>query len=204
VAALARGLGSGAILFVVVPPLPPGQIDQRPRTGEQEAGEYLHRVQLWLAARGQAARVEVRVGQPAEEILDRSGAADVGWVAISSHGRSGVGRWVYGSVADRVLHQAERPVLLVRPPEARHLAGEPVRARRCHNCGREVYRQTFGITDLCPLCGFNLRACANCVNYDGIVCSMANPWSRGIYAGTPCADFEFRETVLAGPASLGK
>jgi nucleotide-binding universal stress UspA family protein len=35
-------------------------------------------------------------------------------IAMSTHGRSGLARWAYGSVADRVLHTAKCPVLLVR------------------------------------------------------------------------------------------
>lgn len=36
---------------------------------------------------------------------------------MSTHGRSGIGRWVYGSVADRVLRGANVPVLLIRASE---------------------------------------------------------------------------------------
>ncbi len=205
VAVLASRLGVGVVLLAVVPAGPLCcPVDRPEAAGEVEAGEYLLRVREWLAARGVTARVEVRVGLPAEEILDRSGGGDVGLVAISSHGRSGVGRWVYGSVVDKVLQHAERPVLLFRAPGAQPRASQPVRAKRCHNCGREIYRQTFSPADLCPRCGFNLRACANCASYDGVVCGMGNPWSRSIQAGTPCADFAFRETVLAEPGSAGK
>ena len=212
VALLASRLGVGVTLLSVVPPAraaePAGaqatQAERWPSAGELEAAEYLQRVQEWLRGRGVEARVEVRVGNPAEAILDRSMADDVWLVVISSHGRSGVGRWVYGSVADRVLHQAERPVLLFRAPGAQTRTSQPVRARRCHNCGREVYRQTFSTSDLCPRCGFKLRACANCASYDGIVCKMDNPWSRSIYAGTPCADFVFRETVVTESTPSGK
>ena len=215
VAHLAERLGVGVVLLAVVPPsLPsPGEPTGSPRApgsrpngqvpsnAEVEASEYLGRVWRWLRARGVSARVEIRIGMPAEEILKRCAGEDVRFVALSSHGRSGVGRWVYGSVADRVLRQAERPVLLYPAPGARRRAGDLIRARRCHNCGREVYRQTFSVSDLCPRCGFNLRACANCAFYDGIVCSMENPWSQGIYSGTPCGDFAFREPQVGGTVS---
>ena len=36
---------------------------------------------------------------------------------MSTHGRSGIGRWVYGSVADKVLRGSATPVLLVRVQE---------------------------------------------------------------------------------------
>jgi hypothetical protein len=43
-------------------------------------------------------------------------AADV--IAMGTHGRGGIGRFLYGSVADQVAHRAPVPVLLVRPPAA--------------------------------------------------------------------------------------
>ena len=36
-------------------------------------------------------------------------------LALATHGRSGIGRWAYGSVADQVLHTTPKPLLLVRP-----------------------------------------------------------------------------------------
>lgn len=53
----------------------------------------------------------------AEQIIDlaETVAADV--IVMSTHGRSGVGRWLLGSVADKVLRQANVPVLLIRVQE---------------------------------------------------------------------------------------
>lgn len=39
-------------------------------------------------------------------------------IAIATHGRGGLQRWVLGSVTERILHGSRRPVLIVRPPEA--------------------------------------------------------------------------------------
>jgi nucleotide-binding universal stress UspA family protein len=61
---------------------------------------------------------EVRRGDVADEILRHVEEADVDLIVMSTHGRSGLGRWVYGSVADRVLRHATVPVLLVRATEA--------------------------------------------------------------------------------------
>ncbi len=54
------------------------------------------------------------VGKPVETILDTaiSKACDL---VMSTHGRSGIQRWVYGSVTEKVLHSAEIPLLFVRP-----------------------------------------------------------------------------------------
>jgi nucleotide-binding universal stress UspA family protein len=55
----------------------------------------------------------VLAGDPATEILREAHRAGAGLVALSTHGRSGLGRWLYGSVADAVLRRADLPVLLV-------------------------------------------------------------------------------------------
>jgi nucleotide-binding universal stress UspA family protein len=50
----------------------------------------------------------------ATAILDFAESEGVDLIAMSTHGRSGLGRWVYGSVADKVLQGATCPVLLIR------------------------------------------------------------------------------------------
>lgn len=56
----------------------------------------------------------VRDGDPASEICDYAEANGIDLLVMSTHGRSGIQRWVYGSVADRVLRAARVPVLLIR------------------------------------------------------------------------------------------
>ena len=53
-------------------------------------------------------------GDAAAEILDRSAAHDVDLIVMGTHGRSGLSRWLTGSVAERVLRSATVPLLLVR------------------------------------------------------------------------------------------
>jgi len=53
-------------------------------------------------------------GDAASEILDQSVSQGADLVALGTHGRSGVSRWVLGSVAEKVLRHARTPVLLVR------------------------------------------------------------------------------------------
>ena len=50
---------------------------------------------------------------PATAILDAAGDSPADLIVMSTHGRSGIGRWLYGSVADEVLRQAAVPVLLI-------------------------------------------------------------------------------------------
>jgi nucleotide-binding universal stress UspA family protein len=56
------------------------------------------------------------LGRPAELIADFAKDNGVDLITIATHGRSGVSRWVWGSVAERVLRSACVPVLMIRPP----------------------------------------------------------------------------------------
>ena len=55
-------------------------------------------------------------GKAADMIADYATKDEVDLIVIATHGRSGVSRWVWGSVADRVLRSACVPVLMVRAP----------------------------------------------------------------------------------------
>lgn len=88
--------------------------DAERRRIEEELRNYLRGVEYQIVREGVTASSEVRFGRPAEEIIAFAHDLDVDLIAMSTHGRSGLARWAYGSVADRVLHEAKCPVLLVR------------------------------------------------------------------------------------------
>ena len=50
-------------------------------------------------------------------IVDLAAENDGTLIVMCTHGRSGLGRWIMGSVADRVLRSSHSPVLLIRPQE---------------------------------------------------------------------------------------
>jgi nucleotide-binding universal stress UspA family protein len=79
------------------------------------ARDYLGLVAKRLAYNGIAAQVVVELGPPSEKILACARERLVDLIALSTHGRSGVGLLVMGSVANKVVHSAEIPVLLVKP-----------------------------------------------------------------------------------------
>ncbi len=62
-------------------------------------------------------RSEVQTGSPAERIIDYARENDIDLIALSTHGRLGIGRWVFGSIADKVAHASHKPVLLIRAEE---------------------------------------------------------------------------------------
>jgi nucleotide-binding universal stress UspA family protein len=80
--------------------------------------EYLAGVQRRLEGAGLRAQSVVLKGKPADEITDYANKNPVSLIVMSTHGRSGISRWAYGSVADRVLLGVSSPVFLTRPPSA--------------------------------------------------------------------------------------
>jgi nucleotide-binding universal stress UspA family protein len=67
-------------------------------------------------ARGRGVRVEylIWVGEPSEAILEAANSEQAALIVIGSHGRSGVGRFLIGSVSDDVVRHSPIPVLVVR------------------------------------------------------------------------------------------
>jgi nucleotide-binding universal stress UspA family protein len=59
--------------------------------------------------------IESSAGGAAAEIIDLAKRTTENLVAMSTHGRSGVGRWVLGSVTERVVRYSQDPVLVLRP-----------------------------------------------------------------------------------------
>ena len=82
---------------------------------DSQAENYFNRLIEDLRSQG-LKEVELKIlhGHPAEEIVDFTKEIPNTLVAMASHGRSGIGRWVLGSVVDRVIRNVESPMLLVR------------------------------------------------------------------------------------------
>ena len=81
---------------------------------KKKATEYLDKVSEGLRSKGAVVESKVGVGDAADEIIKAADEINAGFVAMSTHGRSGLVRWAFGSVADRVLRGGNRPVILVR------------------------------------------------------------------------------------------
>jgi len=126
-ATLARAVG-GSVNLVRVPGVPgyltvvpetAGWIPEQLRESASAAEAYLSDLAEALRRDGADADHDVRAvieGAVADGILDHAHDQDASLIVMSSHGRSGFGRWIYGSVADRVLRGAECPVWVVRKP----------------------------------------------------------------------------------------
>jgi nucleotide-binding universal stress UspA family protein len=82
---------------------------------EMQAAEfYMQDIAHELQRRNMVEQTVVILGDAAEVILDAAEINDVDLITMCTHGRSGVSRWVYGSVAEKVLHSAPCPLLLLR------------------------------------------------------------------------------------------
>ncbi|MFQ6014771.1 MAG: universal stress protein [Anaerolineae bacterium] len=114
VEAVATPLQAEIILLRVVPPsgVSPTTVQEE----DIEARSYLDKVAAGLRQKGIKTSSVVRYGQAAEEILDYAGVNSIDLIAMSTHGRGGVSRWVFGSVAEKVLRGTAIPILLIRAP----------------------------------------------------------------------------------------
>jgi len=123
---LAEKLSSEVILLQVVAP---GQhvytvggldyvvfTDQQVESMKTQAKQYLEKVTKKLT--GISVSSEVRVGDAAREIIRFADETNTSLVAISSHGRSGIKQWIFGSVTHKILQAGNMSVLLVKAPGA--------------------------------------------------------------------------------------
>lgn len=84
---------------------------------KQRVANYLESTAEPLRSKGVTVRTIVTSGNAAEEILKTADDLNADLIAMSTHGRSGLRRMAFGSITDKVLRGAGRPVLMVRAPE---------------------------------------------------------------------------------------
>ena len=83
---------------------------------KQTADTYLKKIVENTRLDGVSLSHEILEGKVADTLAHWAETNGVDLIVIASHGRSGVSRWVMGSVADRVLRSACVPVLMIRAP----------------------------------------------------------------------------------------
>lgn len=122
---IAGPLDLEVVLLRVVVPIPPAVIEgsthfevEDVEKRRLEAEEYLVPIAADLRAKGIRVSTRVRRGEPTREILAAAHEVEADLIAMTTHGRSGFGRLLFGSIAEAVLRQAEVPVFLMRQTEA--------------------------------------------------------------------------------------
>jgi nucleotide-binding universal stress UspA family protein len=131
VEAITSGLGAANVVLVrVVDPIRlPASVPARGDFGftekdrqkmeaerKQAAGEYLKGILDDLRIAGANISYDVIEGKVADILTDYAVSNEVDLIVMASHGRSGVSRWVLGSVAERMVRHSCVPVLMVRAP----------------------------------------------------------------------------------------
>ncbi|MDO8568787.1 MAG: universal stress protein [Dehalococcoidales bacterium] len=123
---IAKGCGNPTIVYLrVVEPFNFGagggewvpsseQLAKFESQSREEAQSYL--AQIAGQYRGLNIKSAVVSGKSADAIAEYAGKNAVDLIVIATHGRSGMSRWVWGSVADRILRSSCVPVLMVRAP----------------------------------------------------------------------------------------
>jgi len=121
-AVLARLCNADLTLLMVVPPIADVietpleriSIDEQWEVRRSEAVKYLASIR----GRSEYARlrmhIEVEIGPVAETILNWTESHRIDLIVMTTHGRSGIRRWVWGSNTEKVLRAAPTTVMLVR------------------------------------------------------------------------------------------
>lgn len=120
---IAGPLDMQVTLVRVIVPSPPVAIEGAVAIDDveklrEEAETYLAAAASELRAKGLGVTTTVRRGEPVDEILTAAHEADADLIAMTTHGRSGLSRLVFGSIAAAVLARAEVPVFMMRQTAA--------------------------------------------------------------------------------------
>lgn len=94
-------------------------VTQIEKQDQAEAESYLSKLADNLRKEGIAAQTTIVSGRPSEEILDYASNNQVDLIIMSTHGKAGLSRWVFGSVTGKILHDSAVPVMVVPSPSGR-------------------------------------------------------------------------------------
>jgi nucleotide-binding universal stress UspA family protein len=118
------------VLLRVIEPLP-GQtvaalaeaggnlLNELEASQKEEASDYIQKMAAMLQKEGINAKPVLVSGYAAEEILNYAKNNKVDLIIMSTHGRSGIKRWIMGSVTNRVLHHSTIPIMTIIPTGCR-------------------------------------------------------------------------------------
>jgi nucleotide-binding universal stress UspA family protein len=120
--ALAKSEGA-EIIILSVPSIPAAEfLSRNPAMAsaiikdvEDETNQYIQTEIEKLQKDGIHVKGLTRMGPVPETILEVADETQADVIAMSTHGRSGIQRWLIGSVADRIVQSAHIPVMLIHP-----------------------------------------------------------------------------------------
>ena len=117
-AAVARDYGARLVLFHVVPPAPAftGEMGVAMPPEPESVEEFWAKLNDLRAEGDLCVERSLVRGDPAEEIVRRARDEKADLIVMGTHGRTGLGRLLMGSVAELVMRRAPCPVLTVKVP----------------------------------------------------------------------------------------
>jgi nucleotide-binding universal stress UspA family protein len=86
---------------------------------QTQTKDYLAKVADKLKKKGLNVKTAIVEGKPSEEILNYAQRNQVDLIIMSTHGSSGLSRWAFGSVADKVTRHSLVPVMVIAPTGCR-------------------------------------------------------------------------------------
>ncbi|MDQ3809443.1 MAG: universal stress protein [Chloroflexota bacterium] len=108
---IAQSTGGGPGMPEMATPVDPTPIYEAERSA---AAEYLTSIQARLRSRNLPVSTETPEGNASDLLVQRAEQLDRSLILMTTHGRGGVARLMFGSTADSVLRHSTRPVLLIR------------------------------------------------------------------------------------------
>lgn len=111
------------IILLRIPTMPAQEfMDRQPAIAAKIKDEELAAAENYVNAKMRAlkknnikVRTVTQAGPVPDTILEVAEKTHADMIAMSTHGRTGVQRWLIGSVADKVVHHAHIPVMLIHP-----------------------------------------------------------------------------------------
>ncbi len=92
--------------------------EKQTEENKKKAVDYLNKTGEALISKGVTVAAKVAIGDASEEIVKAAEEINADLIAMSTHGRSGLSRWAFGSVTDKVLrHGGKVPILTVKAPK---------------------------------------------------------------------------------------
>jgi nucleotide-binding universal stress UspA family protein len=120
---IAQCMGSKLVLLQIVEPsfvaadlhgLPPVMDTEMLESQIRKGAQYLNNLADQLTKDHIQSTVIVETGPVVNSIWEIARKEDADLIAMTSHGRTGIARALYGSIAAGVLHRTERPLLIIR------------------------------------------------------------------------------------------
>jgi nucleotide-binding universal stress UspA family protein len=115
---IAEDVRAKVVFLTVVSPVArpdaPGLVERVVQTSKYEAGLYLKSVRSRVLPTTTEVDTAVQAGRPANEIIRYAQENEVDLIIMTTHGRSGLTRWSFGRVAEKVLRRAPCPTVILR------------------------------------------------------------------------------------------